>query len=91
MEAGTLIAENKKDLVAAEQKGLSKAMIDRLTLDPDRIKAMADGLREVAALPDPVGEVTRMWRRPNGMQSRQDAGPHRAHRDHLRIAAERDR
>jgi glutamate-5-semialdehyde dehydrogenase len=67
-ESGMLIAENKKDLVAAEQKGLSKAMIDRLTLTPDRIKAMADGLREVAALPDPVGEVTRMWRRPNGMQ-----------------------
>jgi glutamate-5-semialdehyde dehydrogenase len=67
-EAGMLIAENKKDLVAAGQKGLSKAMIDRLTLDPERIKAMADGLREVAALPDPVGEVTRMWRRPNGMQ-----------------------
>lgn len=67
-EAGMLIAENKKDLTAAEQKGLSKAMIDRLTLNPDRIKAMADGLREVAALPDPVGEVTRMWRRPNGMQ-----------------------
>ncbi len=67
-EAGLLIAENKKDLIAVEQKGLSKAMIDRLTLNLDRIKAMADGLREVAALPDPVGEVTRMWRRPNGMQ-----------------------
>ena len=67
-EAEKLIAENKKDLVSAEQKGLSKAMIDRLTLNPDRIKAMADGLREVAALPDPVGEVIRMWRRPNGMQ-----------------------
>jgi len=67
-EAAVLIAENKKDLVAAEEKGLSKAMIDRLTLNPERIKAIADGLREVAALPDPVGEVTRMWRRPNGMQ-----------------------
>jgi glutamate-5-semialdehyde dehydrogenase len=67
-ESEKLIAENKKDLVAAEQKGLSKAMIDRLTLNPDRIKAMADGLREVAALPDPVGEVLRMWRRPNGME-----------------------
>ncbi len=63
-----LIAENRKDLAAAEQKGLSKAMIDRLTLNPERIKAMADGLREVAALPDPVGEVMRMWRRPNGME-----------------------
>ncbi|MDH4164058.1 MAG: glutamate-5-semialdehyde dehydrogenase [Nitrospirota bacterium] len=67
-EASRLIAENKKDLVDAEKKGLSKAMIDRLTLNPDRIKAMADGLREVAVLPDPVGEVLRMWRRPNGMQ-----------------------
>jgi glutamate-5-semialdehyde dehydrogenase len=67
-EADKLIAENKKDLTAAEKKGLSKAMIDRLTLNPDRIKAMADGLREVAALPDPVGEVLRMWRRPNGME-----------------------
>jgi glutamate-5-semialdehyde dehydrogenase len=67
-EGDRLIAENKKDLGAAEQKGLSKAMIDRLTLNPDRIKAMADGLREVAALPDPVGEVLKMWRRPNGMQ-----------------------
>ena len=66
-ESAKLISENKKDLAAAEQKGLSKAMIDRLTLNPERIKAMADGLREVAALPDPVGEVLRMWRRPNGM------------------------
>jgi len=67
-EAAKLIAENKKDLVDAEKKGLSKAMIDRLTLTTERIKAMADGLREVAALPDPVGEVLRMWRRPNGME-----------------------
>jgi len=66
--AQNLIEENKKDLIAAERKGLSKAMIDRLTLNQDRIRAMAEGLREVAALPDPVGEVTRMWRRPNGMQ-----------------------
>ena len=66
--SAALISENRKDIVEAEQKGLSKAMIDRLTLNPDRIKAMADGLREVAALPDPVGEITRMWRRPNGME-----------------------
>lgn len=66
--AAKLIAENKKDLAAGEQKGLSKAMIDRLALNPDRIRAMAEGLREVAALPDPVGEVTGMRRRPNGMQ-----------------------
>ena len=67
-EAAKLISENRKDLIEAEKKGLSKAMIDRLTLTPERIKAMADGLREVAALPDPVGEVVRMWRRPNGME-----------------------
>jgi len=67
-ESSNLIAENKKDLAAAEQKGLSKAMIDRLTLNRDRIAAMAAGLREVAALPDPVGEVLKMWRRPNGIQ-----------------------
>jgi glutamate-5-semialdehyde dehydrogenase len=63
-----LIAENRKDLEAAAQKGLSKAMIDRLTLNQERIKAMADGLREVAALPDPVGEVLGTRRRPNGME-----------------------
>jgi glutamate-5-semialdehyde dehydrogenase len=67
-ETARLIVENKKDLMAAERKGLSKAMIDRLTLHADRIKAIADGLREVAALPDPVGEVLKMWRRPNGME-----------------------
>lgn len=67
-DASRLIAENKKDLVAAEQKGLSKAMMDRLTLNADRIKAMANGLREVAALPDPVGEVLNLRTRPNGMQ-----------------------
>jgi glutamate-5-semialdehyde dehydrogenase len=67
-ESTKLISENRKDLVAAEQKGLSKAMIDRLTLNAERIKAMADGLREVAALPDPVGEVLGIRRRPNGME-----------------------
>jgi glutamate-5-semialdehyde dehydrogenase len=67
-EAAKLISENRKDLIEAEKRGLSKAMIDRLTLNHDRIKAMGHGLREVAALPDPVGEVLRMWRRPNGME-----------------------
>jgi len=62
-----LIAENRKDLAVGEEKGLSSAMLDRLMLDEKRIKGMADGLREVAALPDPVGEVTRMWKRPNDL------------------------
>jgi glutamate-5-semialdehyde dehydrogenase len=63
-----LIAENAKDLKAAREAGLSKALLDRIALDEHRIESMAAGVREVAALPDPVGEVTRMWRRPNGLQ-----------------------
>ncbi|ACM18973.1 glutamyl-5-phosphate reductase [Geotalea daltonii FRC-32] len=63
--APLITAENARDLEAGQQKGLSAAMLDRLMLDESRIKAMADGLREVAALPDPVGEVTHMWKRPN--------------------------
>ncbi len=62
-----LLEENAKDLASAEKKGISSAMLDRLMLDDTRIRAMADGLREVAALSDPVGEVTRMWKRPNGL------------------------
>ncbi|MCU0531487.1 MAG: glutamate-5-semialdehyde dehydrogenase [Syntrophales bacterium] len=62
-----LIEENEKDVEVARKKGLSKAMIDRLTLDEKAIRAMARGLEEVAALPDPVGKVTSMWRRPNGL------------------------
>lgn len=63
-----LIKENARDLEAARGKGLSKAMIDRLTLNEKRIKEMACGLEEVAALPDPVGEVLHLRQRPNGMQ-----------------------
>ncbi len=59
--------ENEKDLQLAREKGLSSAMIDRLTLNDETIEAMAEGLREVVALPDPVGEVTGMWKRPNGL------------------------
>jgi len=66
-EAPRLIAENSKDVEEAKEKGLSKAMIDRLTLTPKTISEMAQGMREVAALPDPVGQIVRMWRRPNGL------------------------
>jgi glutamate-5-semialdehyde dehydrogenase len=62
-----LLAENRKDLERAEKEGLSKAMLDRLALTEAVIKGMADGLREIALLPDPVGEVIKMWRRPNGL------------------------
>ncbi len=59
---------NSRDVAAARKSGISEALIDRLTLTDKVIQGMASGLREVAALPDPVGEVTRMWKRPNGLQ-----------------------
>ncbi|MBF8261619.1 MAG: proA [candidate division NC10 bacterium] len=62
-----LIEENKKDLSAGEQAHLSSAMMDRLRMTPAVIQAMAKGLREVSRLPDPVGEIVKMWRRPNGL------------------------
>ncbi len=63
-----LIDANENDLVAARQRELAPAMVDRLVLNEERIQSMADGLREVAALPDPVGEITGMSKRPNGIQ-----------------------
>ena len=63
-----IAAENRKDLSAASDAGLSSAMLDRLTLNEAVIGAMADGLREVAALPDPIGAYPGMWKRPNGLQ-----------------------
>ncbi len=63
-----LQAENEKDLRLATEKGLSPGMTDRLTLKDSTIQEMAEGLQVVASLPDPVGEVVRMWRRPNGLQ-----------------------
>jgi glutamate-5-semialdehyde dehydrogenase len=70
LEAGKdrLQEANLKDLSAGRDKGLSDGMIDRLHLDDARIRSMATGLREVAELPDPVGEVMRMWKRPNNLQ-----------------------
>jgi len=62
-----LQTENKKDLAAARMKGLSKVMIDRLALTTKRIDEMAQGLIDIAGLPDPVGEIIKMWKRPNGM------------------------
>ena len=65
--AAFLKEENGRDLASGEKKGLTKAMLERLTLSDKVIGSMADGLKEVAALPDPVGEVTKMWKRPNGL------------------------
>jgi glutamate-5-semialdehyde dehydrogenase len=62
-----LLAENAKDVTDAKKSGISRAMLERLTLKQGTIEQMARGLREVAALSDPVGKVTSMWRRPNGL------------------------
>lgn len=66
-QSGALMKENAKDLECAGQMGIPAAMIDRLALKESTIEGIAKGLREVAALPDPVGKVTSMWRRPNGL------------------------
>ena len=63
-----ILEANGLDVAAGKEKGLSSAMLDRLTLTSKRVHAMAQGVREVAALPDPVGEVMRHWTRPNGLQ-----------------------
>ncbi|MDP6178934.1 MAG: glutamate-5-semialdehyde dehydrogenase [Desulfatiglandales bacterium] len=63
----TVKKENEKDLSLGSERGLSGAMIDRLTLDDKTLGSMASGLLELASLPDPAGEVTGMWKRPNGL------------------------
>lgn len=63
-----IINENKKDLDVAIEKGISRAMLDRLSLNEDRIEDMANGLMDLIALEDPIGEVVEMWKRPNGIQ-----------------------
>lgn len=62
-----LIRENKKDISAAVSKGLNKAMVERLRIDEKRVREMADSLCAVAGLADPLGEVIKAWRRPNGL------------------------
>jgi glutamate-5-semialdehyde dehydrogenase len=63
-----LRGENRKDLEIGKEKGLSSAMMDRLTLSDKVIDQTAAGIEEIAAFPDPVGEIVRMWTRPNGMR-----------------------
>ena len=71
----TLTEENQKDLQAAEQNGLTEAMIDRLRLTHDRIDGMAQGLRQLIDLPDPVGGLIEEKKRPNGLQIRKVRTP----------------
>ncbi|MEI7589800.1 MAG: glutamate-5-semialdehyde dehydrogenase [Deltaproteobacteria bacterium] len=63
-----LLAENAKDILSASVAALSTPMLDRLTLNEESIYGIADGIRQIVALPDPIGEITSMWRRPNGLQ-----------------------
>jgi glutamate-5-semialdehyde dehydrogenase len=67
-QSSFLVAENAKDLASAKTAGVSSAVLDRIALNAGRIKGMAKGLRDVGVLPDPVREVIKMWRRPNGLQ-----------------------
>jgi glutamate-5-semialdehyde dehydrogenase len=68
--ARTILAANRADVAAARKAGQTAAFLDRLALDPKRLDGMARSLLEVAALPDPVGEVTASWTRPNGLRIR---------------------
>ena len=70
LEAGSqgIIAANRLDLEQGEKQGLTAALLERLMLDEKRIKDMAQGLREIAALPDPIGEVLGISKRPNGLE-----------------------
>ena len=69
--ADAVLAANAQDVAAGREDGTSEALLDRLALTRERVTAMADGLRDIAALPDPVGEVVRGYNRPNGLEIRQ--------------------
>jgi glutamate-5-semialdehyde dehydrogenase len=66
--AGAILEANRNDVEAARKKGRDEAFIDRMTLNEARVAAMAKGLRDIAALADPVGEITAAWTRPNGLK-----------------------
>ncbi|MEP6826559.1 MAG: gamma-glutamyl-phosphate reductase, partial [Aestuariivirga sp.] len=66
--AKDILSANAKDLEGAKAKDLKSSFVDRLTLNPARIEAMATGLEDIAALKDPVGRVTEKWTRPNGLE-----------------------
>lgn len=66
--ADKIIAENKKDIVAAREKGVKESMVDRLMLDKKRVEALADSVIEITLLEDPIGEVIDEWTRPNNLK-----------------------
>ena len=63
-----ILAANRQDVAAAKAAGMHPTLLDRLTLTPDRIRGMCQGILDIAALNDPVGEVTEGYRRPNGLK-----------------------
>ncbi len=65
--ADYILSENKIDIDAAEKSGMTAGLIDRLTLNGSRIDAIAQGIRQIAELPDPIGEIIAEWERPNGL------------------------
>jgi glutamate-5-semialdehyde dehydrogenase len=67
----SVVSANSRDLAAGRNAGLAEGLLDRLLLDRDRVAAMANGLRDIATLPDPVGEVVRGYVQPNGLEIRQ--------------------
>lgn len=67
-DSAQILEANAEDIQQARERGLSEAMIERLTLNEKRISAMAEGIRQVTALPDPVGEIVEGWKRPNGLE-----------------------
>ena len=75
VSSDSILAANHDDLVAAEKRGLSSAMLDRLALNPDRLESMAAGLETVIELPDPVGRILDEWDRPNGLHIQRIAVP----------------
>ena len=82
-----ILSANEKDIKAGKEKGMHEGLLDRLALTETRIAAMAEGLRQIAALEDPIGEIMDTFTRPNGLKS---AGSFRRYRHYLRIPPQRD-
>ena len=71
----SILAANQIDMSAAEERGMSTAMLDRLALNPERLESMVTGLEDVIQLPDPVGRILEEWERPNGLHIQRVAVP----------------
>ena len=76
------LSANAEDVAEAREAGMRPAMLDRLTRTPERVAGIVDGVRQVAALPDPIGQVTKMETRPNGLIIGRRRGKLAGHRRH---------